>query len=68
MTSPRTTPLYTRTFAKTTPAPTTIPMAPRKCQQSPSTLWSKHPLTRRPPFSPPQPLCNPSPPALLNLW
>jgi hypothetical protein len=39
--------------AKTTLAPTIILTAPRKCQPSPSILWSKHPLALRPSFGPP---------------
>jgi hypothetical protein len=61
-------PWSTPTFAKTTLAPTIILMAPRKCQPSLSTLWSKHPLAHHPPFGPPQLLRDPSPLALLSLW
>jgi hypothetical protein len=60
--------LCTPTSARTTLALTTTLTAPKQCQLSPSTLWSKHPLTRRPPFGPPRPLRDPSPLALLSLW
>jgi hypothetical protein len=45
--------LCTPTSARTTPALTTTPTAPKQCQLSPSMLWLKHPLTRHPPFGPP---------------
>jgi hypothetical protein len=61
-------PWSTPSSAKTTLIPTIILTGPRKCQPSPSTLWSKHPLALRPPFGPLRLLRDPSPPALPNLW
>jgi hypothetical protein len=67
-TNPPTTPWSTPGSVKIILAPTIIPTDPRKCQPLPLTLWSRHPLTRRPPFSPPRLLCDPSPLALPKLW